>query len=97
MSSSSKVWFITGASSGLGEELTLKALRSGDRVIATSRSLKRLEKVKSAGAAVLEFDQNKPLEHIKAVVEEGIKIYGGIDFMISNAGYVQTGTLEELT
>ena len=95
--SASKVWFITGASGGLGETLALKALSAGDKVIATSRSATRLENVKSKGATVLELDQNKSLEHVKGVVDEALKIHGGIDFMIANAGYVQTGTLEELT
>jgi NAD(P)-dependent dehydrogenase (short-subunit alcohol dehydrogenase family) len=34
----SKVWLITGCSSGLGRSLTLAALKSGHQVIATSRN-----------------------------------------------------------
>ena len=34
---SSKVWFITGASRGLGREWAIAALERGDRVAATAR------------------------------------------------------------
>ncbi len=33
-----KVWFITGASSGLGYEFTKKALDSGDKVVGVPRN-----------------------------------------------------------
>jgi short-subunit dehydrogenase len=34
---SAKTWFITGASSGLGRELTVQPPRRGERVAATAR------------------------------------------------------------
>ena len=36
--SSSKVWFITGASRGFGRAWTEAALRRGDKVVATARN-----------------------------------------------------------
>lgn len=33
----SKVWFVTGASRGIGLEITQTALKNGDYVIATAR------------------------------------------------------------
>ena len=41
----SKVWFITGAGSGIGTGIAKAALRAGDRVVATGRNL---DKVRSA-------------------------------------------------
>jgi NAD(P)-dependent dehydrogenase (short-subunit alcohol dehydrogenase family) len=41
----SKVWFITGAGSGIGAGTARAALRAGDRVIATGRNL---DKVRNA-------------------------------------------------
>jgi len=35
----SKVWFITGAGSGLGKGIARAALREGDQVVATGRNL----------------------------------------------------------
>ncbi|RYE75973.1 MAG: SDR family NAD(P)-dependent oxidoreductase, partial [Myxococcales bacterium] len=38
----SKVWFITGASSGIGAGVVKAALEAGDRVVATARNLEKL-------------------------------------------------------
>ncbi|HLA52516.1 MAG TPA: SDR family NAD(P)-dependent oxidoreductase, partial [Flavitalea sp.] len=49
-----KVWFITGASRGFGNEWAKAALKSGDRVVATGRNTDRLiEFQKEFGDAVL--------------------------------------------
>jgi hypothetical protein len=41
----SKVWFITGAGSGLGTGIAKAALRAGDRVVATGRNLEKVRNV----------------------------------------------------
>ena len=96
-SKSARTWLITGASSGLGYELAVKALEKGDQVIASSRSLNRLKPLKEKGAAIVQLDHNKSLEHIQSAVEESLKIYQKIDVVVNNAAYVQTGMLEETT
>src|ERR1700730_1995404 len=40
--SMSKVWFITGAGSGIGAATARAALKAGDRVVATGRNLDKL-------------------------------------------------------
>ena len=40
----SKVWFITGAGSGLGTGIGRAALHAGDRVVATGRNLEKVRK-----------------------------------------------------
>jgi len=40
-----KVWFITGAGSGLGTGIAKAALRAGDRVVATGRNLEKVRNV----------------------------------------------------
>jgi len=37
-----KVWFITGASKGMGLETVNAVLKSGNKVVATSRNIKEL-------------------------------------------------------
>ncbi|KAI9874283.1 MAG: hypothetical protein M1830_009928 [Pleopsidium flavum] len=59
--STAKVWLITGASSGMGKELALKALAEGDHVIATSRSIERLSDLKAKGAVTVKLDQNQSI------------------------------------
>ncbi|TVY37444.1 Retinol dehydrogenase [Lachnellula subtilissima] len=82
---------ITGCTSRFGVLLTKIALGPGDRVIATARGdLERLSGLKQAGAAVLELDLDR-------VVEEAIKIHGGIDVLANNAVYINAGLLETLS
>ncbi|KIX99821.1 uncharacterized protein Z520_04457 [Fonsecaea multimorphosa CBS 102226] len=94
---SSKVWFITGCSSGFGRELALAALRRGDRVIATARNASKLDDIKAAGATTMNWDVTAPLEDLKKAAEQAHQVYGRFDYLINNAGYSQVGGLEELT
>ncbi len=40
-----RVWFITGASKGLGYAFTSAALEAGDQVVAVARTIGKLEKL----------------------------------------------------
>ncbi|KIW23886.1 uncharacterized protein PV07_12049 [Cladophialophora immunda] len=93
----SKVWFITGCSSGFGRELALGALRRGDKVIATARNASKLDDIKTAGATTMSWDVTAPLEDLKKAAEQAHQVYGRFDYLINNAGYSQVGGLEELT
>ncbi|WP_312900045.1 SDR family oxidoreductase [Chryseobacterium taichungense] len=94
-----KVWFITGASKGLGLSLAKKLLENGYKVAATSR------KSKSLIDAVGNFDEQQflPLEvdltsekSISKAVEKAIAHFGKIDVLVNNAGYGIGGAVEEL-
>lgn len=39
-----KVWFVTGAGSGIGASIVKAALKTGERVVATGRNLDRVRK-----------------------------------------------------
>ena len=97
MTSNRQTWLITGCSSGLGEAITYAALRRGDNVIATARNgTERLRALKEAGAATLSLDVRAPQEELDRIIEEALKIYGGIDVLVNNAAYCEVGVLEEL-
>lgn len=94
-----KVWFVTGASKGLGFELVKKLLSEGFRVAATSRSVDSL--ISSFGEASESF---LPLgmditdnSDVKSSVTKTVEHFGNLDVIVNNAGYGQLGTLEELT
>lgn len=97
--STKKVWFVTGASKGLGLTLVKKLLTEGYSVAATSRNVSELKKVISAENSdflPLEVDlvnENSVSEAISKTVEK----FGKLDVIVNNAGYGQLGTLEELT
>ena len=73
-------------------------LSRGDRVIATARGdLQRLDGLKTAGAAVLALDVTASQDDINAKVKEAMAIYDGIDVVVNNAGYIESGIGEEVT
>jgi len=91
------VWLVTGTSSGFGKELSFALLERGDKVISTTRarSLSKLNELKEKGAATLELDVTAPLSELHAIAAKAVAIYGHIDVVVNNAGYVITGALEE--
>lgn len=94
-----KVWFITGASKGIGLEVAKALLENGNMVIATSRSLQEL--INSLGA---ETDHLLPIKadisnenEVKSAIEKGIEKFRQIDVVLNNAGYYLVGSLEEIS
>lgn len=94
-----KVWFVTGASKGLGLSLVKQLLDKGFSVAATSRNSDDLRQaVGTSDARFLPLAVDLKTE---ARVAEAIKItidhFGRIDVVVNNAGYGLIGSLEELT
>ncbi|WP_288879728.1 SDR family oxidoreductase [Pedobacter panaciterrae] len=94
-----KVWFITGASKGLGLALAIQLLEQGQKVAATSRSIQDLK-----NAIGTENDNFLPLsvdirneESVSAAIEQVVARFGKVDVIVNNAGYGVAGALEELT
>jgi NAD(P)-dependent dehydrogenase (short-subunit alcohol dehydrogenase family) len=94
-----KVWFVTGASKGMGLSLVKNLLQNGYSVVATSRNSQTL--IDEIGQVSEMFF---PLEvkltdnnDVKTALEKSIAYFGKIDVVVNNAGYGQIGTLEELT
>ena|SRR2546430_4806700 len=96
----SKVWFITGAGSGIGAATARAALKAGDRVVATGRNLDKvrsaLSDVAGENLAFVQLDVTNETR-AKAAVDEAIQAYGRIDVLVNNAGYSLLGNFEELS
>ncbi|PMD49949.1 NAD(P)-binding protein [Hyaloscypha bicolor E] len=89
-------WLITGCSSGFGEQFVSSILARGDHVIATGRDIIKLQNLKEAGASILQLDITSTQQAINETVAQAISIYGKVDVLLNNAGYVSTGIFEDL-
>jgi len=97
-----KVAVVTGASDGIGKEISLKLAKDGARLALVSRNKEKLEEVVkecmglgSPDARSYPCDLRNP-EQIKQVVSQTMSDFGGIDVLINNAGIWQkVGQLEE--
>ena len=93
-----KVWYITGASQGMGLALAKQLLSKGHQVAATSRSLTALAHLSSYGDQFLPLEVDlKDEESIAASIKQTADHFGGLDVVVNNAGYGLGGALEELT
>lgn len=74
----------------------------GDNVIATARAsngtsgAQRLATLKKAGAAVLELDITASQTELNEKAKEAWSIYGQVDVLVNNAGYIEAAVVEEM-
>jgi NADP-dependent 3-hydroxy acid dehydrogenase YdfG len=93
----SKVWLVTGCSSGFGRMLVPAITSRGDRVIATARKLSDIQHLQHhERVKVLQLDVTAPEDVLEQRVDEAISMFGTIDILVNNAGYVLSGVWEEL-
>lgn len=94
-----KVWFVTGASKGLGLSLVKKLLAEGFNVAATSRSVESLTSAVGAQSEnFLPLAVDIVNEHsVQQAIDATIKHFAKLDVVVNNAGYGHLGTLEELS
>ncbi|MFD4373864.1 oxidoreductase [Streptomyces sp. NPDC058486] len=93
------VWFVTGASRGLGAEITREALERGHSVIATARdasAVLRAHPQAPDGLLAVTADVTEP-EQLAAAVVAGLAEFGRIDVVVNNAGYGLVGAIEEVS
>jgi NAD(P)-dependent dehydrogenase (short-subunit alcohol dehydrogenase family) len=95
-----KVVIVTGASSGIGKEVTLSLLQKGAKVAACSRNEERLESIKNSHAVpegdilTISCDVSRASE-VRSLVNAAVNRFGGIHCLINNAGqYPSTPFLE---
>jgi len=95
----SKVWVITGASSGIGLEIAKSALAAGHKVVATGRDTEKISKsigTASDNLSVVKMDVTNSKE-IEMAVKSAVDKFGTIDVLVNNAGNFYAGFFEELS
>ncbi|WP_227978920.1 SDR family NAD(P)-dependent oxidoreductase [Nocardia spumae] len=94
-----KVWFITGASRGLGRAFTEAALDAGDRVVAAARDVEPLAEAAREYAdrlVTLSLDVTDR-QAVFDGVERAVSAFGRLDVVVNNAGAMLYGMVEEAT
>ncbi len=97
--SASKVYLITGCSTGLGRSFAEYFLKANQKVVVTARDVSKVanfEKEFPSTALALALDVTD-LKSVSAAVDKTVQKFGRIDVLINNAGYGQFGALEEVT
>ncbi|RXG12146.1 short-subunit dehydrogenase [Leeuwenhoekiella aestuarii] len=92
----SKVWYITGASKGIGRSLVEQLLLEGKKVAATSRKISAFSSITNENFLPLEVDLTDE-KSIATSFEKTKSSFGKIDVVINNAGYGIGGAVEELS
>lgn len=93
-----KIWYITGASKGMGLLTVKKLLEKGYKVAATSRTAGAFESISMETESFLPLQVDlKDQESIDRSIQKAIEKFGGLDVIVNNAGYGLGGSIEELS
>lgn len=97
---SGAVFWITGASSGIGEAMAYLAAEKGAKLVISARRKSELDRVKQ-GTGLKEEDilvlpmDLENLAEIPKAAEQVVKKFGRIDILFNNAGIAQRGTVAD--
>ncbi len=91
----SKAVLITGCSTGIGRATAEHLAASGWKVYATARDLDSIADLAGRGCELLPLDVTVE-DSMRATVEEVERREGAVGVLVNNAGYSQSGAVEEV-
>lgn len=94
-----KVVWITGATSGIGEELAYRLSESNSKLVLSARRKEELLKVREKCAnppnvLILPLDLEKS-ENFEELAKTVVEHFGGIDYLFNNGGISQRSNVED--
>src|SRR4051812_7595866 len=91
----SRTVLITGCSSGIGHATAARLARAGWRVYATARRPEALNDLETLGCRILALDVTDE-ESMRQAVGVVQREHGAVGVLVNNAGYSQSGPVEEV-
>lgn len=92
----SAVVLVTGAASGIGKVTALRLQKAGYTVYASARTESKVEECKAQGCRTVALDVADEASRVRAI-EQIEREAGGVDILINNAGYSQSGAVETVS
>lgn len=97
-----KVVVVTGGTKGIGYAIAEKLLEAGAKVFVCARNKPELklalERLSASGRAEGEVCDVRSEDQVRMMLEECVRVFGGVDILVNNAGIGIMGkTVEELS
>ncbi|SFR43076.1 SDR family oxidoreductase [Halogeometricum limi] len=102
-----RVAFITGTSRGIGRALALELADAGVKVVSTGKTVEEKETLpgtivetteeirEAGGESIWRQIDVRDEESVQAAVDDTVEEFGGIDFVVNNAGAIHIAPFEE--
>ena len=92
-----KVCIITGAGGGIGSKIAEALFLSGFKLVLMGRNEEKLKKTANGRDCLILPGDILDDNYIKEAIKKTVEVYGGIDFLINNAGVAQSKAFEEIS
>lgn len=97
-----KIAVVTGGTKGIGYAIAERLLEAGAKVFICARNKPELrlalERLSASGRVEGEICDVRSEEQVRMMLEEAVRVFGGIDILVNNAGIGIIGkTVEELS
>lgn len=92
-----KVCILTGAGGGIGSAIAEALFNKGVKLVLMGRNEEKLKKTANGRECLIVPGDICNDDYIKETIEKTVEVYGGIDYLINDAGIAQSKPFEEIS